>query len=48
MSYVYCFEAKIMKYGGGRYVIYPPKEHQEKLKKHYGKKVKAIIIIETE
>jgi len=48
MSYVYSFEAKIMKYGGGRYIIYPPKEYQEKLKKHHGRKVKIIVIIESE
>ncbi len=41
MSYVYSFEAKIMKYGGGRYIIYPPKEYQEKLKKHHEKKNKS-------
>jgi len=32
MSLVYNFEAKIIKYGGGIYVIYSPKEYQEKLK----------------
>ncbi len=44
MSYVYSFEAKIMKYGGGRYIIYSPKEYQEKLKRFHGKKAKVIII----
>ncbi len=48
MSYVYSFEAKIMKYGGGRYIIYPPKEYQEKLKKFHGREVKVIVIIEPE
>ncbi len=48
MSYVYSFETKIMKYGGGRYIIYPPKEYQEKLKKFHGIKVKVIVIIEPE
>ncbi len=48
MSYVYSFEAKIMKYGGGRYIIYPPKEYQEKLRKFHGTKVKVIVIIEPE
>ena len=48
MSLVYSFEAKVIKYGGGRYVIYPPKEYQEKLRKHHGKKVKVIVIVEPE
>ena len=48
MSYVYSFEAKIMKYGGGRYIIYPPKECQEKLKQFHGRKTKVIAIIEPE
>jgi len=48
MSYVYIFDAKIIKYGGGRYIIYPSKEYQEKLKKYHGKKVKVIVIIEAE
>jgi len=30
------------------YVIYPPKQYQEKLKKYHGRKVKAIVIIEPE
>ncbi len=48
MSLVYNFEAKIIRYGGGRYVIYPPKEYQEGLKQFHGRKVKVIIIIEPE
>lgn len=48
MSIVYSFEAKIIRYGGGRYVIYPPKEYQEKLKQFHGGKVKIIVIIEPE
>jgi len=46
MSIVYVFEAKIISYGRGRYIIYPPKEYQEKLKKYHGKKIKIIAIIE--
>jgi len=38
MSYVYSFEARIIKYGGGRYIIYPPNK----------RKVKVIVIIEPE
>jgi len=48
VSIVYNFEAKIIKYGGGRYVIYPPKEYQEKLKQFHRRKVKVIVIIESE
>ena len=48
MSVIYNFEAKIIKYGGGRYVIYPPKEYQEKLKQFHRRKVKVIVIIESE
>ena len=48
MSIVYSFEAKIIRYGGGRYVIYPPKEYQEKLRKYHRRKVKIIVIIESE
>ena len=48
MSIVYSFEAKIIKYGGGRYVIYPPKPYQEKLKQFHGRKVKIVVIVERE
>ncbi len=48
MSLVYSFEAKIIRYGGGRYIIYPPKEYQEKLKQYHGRRVKVIVIIELE
>lgn|GEM_PF-1041964 len=34
-------EATIVKYTRGVIVIYPPKEYQEKLRKHRGKKVKS-------
>ncbi len=46
MSQVYVFEAKIIKYSLNRYVIYPPKEYQEKLKQYHGRKVKVIVILE--
>jgi len=42
------FEASIVKISGDRYVIYPPKEYQEKLRKHHGKRVKVLVVIETE
>jgi hypothetical protein len=40
------FEATIVKYTRDRIVIYPPKEYQEKLRNHHGRKVKVIVIIE--
>jgi len=48
MSLVYVFEAKIISYGRGRYIIYPPKQYQEKLKQFHGRKIKIIAIIEEE
>ncbi len=48
MSIVYVFEAKIISYGRGRYIIYPPKQYQEKIKKHHGKKIKVIVVVEEE
>jgi hypothetical protein len=48
MSVVYVFEGKVIKYGCGRYVIYPPKEYQEKLKRLHGEKVKVIIVKESD
>lgn len=38
------FEASISK---NRYVLYLPKEHQEKLKRFHGRKAKVIVIIES-
>ena len=46
MSQVYVFEARIISYGKGRYIIYPPKEYQEKLRKHHRQKVKVIVVVE--
>ena len=48
MSTVYVFEASIVKISGSRYVIYPPKEYQEKLREHHGKKVKVLVVVESE
>ena len=48
MGVVYVFESKIVKYAGGGYVIYPPKDYQEKLRKYHGKKVKVIVVVEGE
>ena len=46
MVSIYVFEAKIVK-TGGKYLIYPSKEYQEKLRKHYGRKLKIIVIEES-
>jgi len=48
MSTIYVFEASVVKISGNRYVIYPPKEYQEKLRKHHGKKVKVLVVVESE
>ncbi len=48
MSRVYVFEASVVKYTRDRIVLYPPKEYQEKLKKYYKRKVKVIVIVESE
>ncbi len=45
LSIVYVFEATVVK-SGAKYLIYPPKEYQEKLKHYHGRKVKVIIVIE--
>jgi hypothetical protein len=46
MSLVYVFEAKVISYGRGRYIIYPPKDYQKKLQKLHGKKLKVIVVYE--
>ena len=48
MSLVYMFEASVSKYSGNRIVLYPPKEYQEKLRKLHGKKVKVLVVIESD
>ena len=47
MVAIYVFEAKIVK-TGGKYLIYPPKEYQEKLSKLHRRRVKVIVIEESE
>ena len=47
MSVVYVFEGKVVKYAGDRYVVYPPREYQERLGKYHGKKVKVIVVVES-
>jgi len=43
---IYISEAKIVK-TTGKYLIYPPKEYQEKLKELHGRKVKVIVVEES-
>jgi hypothetical protein len=47
MSLVYMFEASVSKYSGNRIVLYPPKDYQERLRKLHGKKVKVLVVIES-
>jgi hypothetical protein len=48
MSQVYVFEASIIKISGNKYGIYPPREYQEKLRRFHGKKVKVLVVIESD
>jgi hypothetical protein len=48
MSQVYVFDAKVVRFSKSRYIIYPPREYQLKLKKFHGRKVKVITVIESE
>jgi len=43
---IYIFKAKVVK-SGRKYMIYPPKEYQEKLKKLHGKEVNVIVVGES-
>jgi len=47
MVSIYVFDGKVIK-TMSRYIVYPPKEYQEKLKKLHGKKVKVIVIEESD
>ena len=47
MTTIYVFEGKVVK-AMKRYIVYPPKEYQEKLQKLHGKKVKVIVIEESD
>jgi len=44
---IYVFKAKVVK-TGRKYLIYPPKEYQEKLKKLHGKEISIIVIEESD
>jgi hypothetical protein len=48
MSTIYVFEASVSKYSGNRIVLYPLKDYQEKLRKFHGRKVKVLVIIESD
>jgi len=43
---IYVFRAKVVK-SGSKYLIYPPKEYQEKLKKLHGREINVIVIEES-
>ncbi|GGI87610.1 hypothetical protein [Vulcanisaeta souniana] len=47
MVAIYVFEGKVVR-TAGKYLIYPPKEYQEKLSKLHGRKVKVIVIEESD
>jgi hypothetical protein len=44
---IYVFESRVVK-SSQRYLIYPLKEYQEKLRKLHGKSVKVIVVEESE
>jgi len=43
---IYVFKGRVVK-TGRKYLIYPPKEYQEKLKKLHGKTVNIIVVEES-
>ncbi len=47
MVSIYVFEGKVIK-TGIKYLIYPPKKYQDKLKKLHGRKIKVIVIEESD
>ena len=47
MTSIYIFEGRVVR-TARRYLIYPPKEYQEKLEKLHGKKIKVIVIEESD
>jgi len=47
MVSIYIFDAKVVK-TGEKYLIYPPKEYQEKIKRLHREKVKVILIKESD
>jgi len=43
---IYVFKARVVK-SSTKYLIYPPKKYQEKLKKLHGKEINVIVIEES-
>jgi hypothetical protein len=48
MSVVYVFEGSVIKISRERYVVYPPRGYQEKMRRLHGEKVKVIVVKESE
>lgn len=48
MGLVAVFRARLSSHGGGRLIIYVPKDLQEKLKEYYEKKVELVVHLYTE
>ena len=46
MVSIYVFDSKIVR-TSRKYLVYPPKEYQEKLRKLHGRKVKVIVVEES-
>jgi len=46
MTEITIIHGSVIKYRRGVYIIYPLGKDREKLKKHYGKRVHAIIVTE--
>jgi len=47
MPSIYVFEARVVK-TSGKYLIYPPKAYQERLKRLHGREVKVIVVEESD
>ena len=47
MPSIYVFEARVVK-TGGKYLTYPPKAYQERLKRLHGREVKVIVVEESD
>ncbi|WP_243671674.1 hypothetical protein [Vulcanisaeta sp. JCM 16161] len=48
MGVEFIFRSKISSHGGGRYIIYIPKEVREKAKQLYEQDKEVIVIVATE
>jgi len=47
MASIYVFKAKVVR-TAGKYLIYPPKEYQERLRRLHGREVNVIVIKESD